>query len=189
MLSINPIITTNISFKSKQVSPVVSDVQNETPKNKQQDNKKLYMTLAGLAVLGAATVIAGKKSISTYEQALAKNGVQIKDGVATVIATGDKYTGSIKRNTQAFGFKKETVQFSDGVITEKVYHNLKGDELEGDFFKDGKRRVRVTRNFGGYDRYERYIFDSNGKIEQRGQCTNRDKNKFELARDIVKRLK
>ncbi len=187
MLSINPIITINSSFKSVQESPVISSAKNDTSKKK--DNKQLYMALAGLAVLGTVAVVAGKKSISTYEQALAKNGVQIKDGIATVKATGEKYTGSIKRNTQAFGYKKETVQFADGVMTEKVYHDLKGAELEGEFFKDGKRRVRVTCDCGKELRYERYIFTSDGKLKIRGQCHNQNKDKFESARDIIKGLK
>lgn len=180
MISINPINPTTYTFKRAQNNPSESLPE---AKNK----KELYLSLAGLAAAGAAVVLAGKKSVSTFEQALKKNGVEIKDGIAVLVSNGERYTGTVKRNTKAFGIKKETVQYSNGVMTEKVYHNIKGSELEGEFYKNGVLRVKVSKDCQD-ERYARHIFDSNGELEARESCINTFKDKFELARKAIKEL-
>lgn len=181
MIKIEPTLPINYSFTARK---------NLSVKDNQKDNtQKLLSAVAGLAVLGAAAVIVGKKTTSTYEEALKKNGVQIKDGVAVLISSGEKYTGSVKHNVQAYGTKKETVSFVDGVMTEKIYHNARGKELEGEFFKSGVLRVKVTKDANdSLKRYLRYEYDSSGKLQFRTDCHNLYEDKFDEARDIIKKL-
>ena len=69
----------------------------------------------------------------TYEEALRKNGVEIKNGIATLIKSGEKFTGKIQRFEKRN--RKESVEFVDGVMTEKLYYTAFGKEIEGYFYK------------------------------------------------------
>ena len=149
---------------------------------KESDNKKILLSLAGLASIGAVLVGIAKYGKISFEDALAKNGVQIKDGLATLIKSGEKYTGKIERYVNA---KKETVQYVDGVITEKIYHNALGRELEGSFYKDGILRISV----GNGRVYSMSELDKNSKVIRHYDCKYDGKNKFENARNLIKNLK
>lgn len=179
MIRINLTNLNNLTFQASKQE------EKTTVVNEKQKNKKLFSSLTGLATLGIVALVCGKKSKMTYEQALEKNGVQIKNGIAILSKTGEKYTGSIKRNVKAYGLKKETVQFEQGIITEKVYHNNNGKELEGEFYKNGIKRISVSNG----DLYSIVQYDANGKLEILGEARNTNQNKFTNARDIIRKLK
>ncbi len=183
MIKINP--TTQINYSFSGLS------KNNTETTQADKTKDIVIALAGLAVAGTAAVLIGKKTKMTYEEALKKNGIEIKDNIAVLIKNGEKYTGSVKRNVQAYGAKKETITFVDGVMTEKVYHNFKGKELEGEFYKDGIKRIAVSEtakvDANNYW-YTRYDFDDKGKLCARSTCNDLCEDKFELARKAIKKL-
>ncbi len=128
MLRIEPTEQKNfISTKANKKQETTTSAQNNDKK------KAIIGTLSGLAVLGLAAIGLKKTATMSYEEALKKSGVQIKDGIATLIESGEKFSGKIqhfeKRN------RKETVEFVDGVMTEKLYHTALGKEIEGYFYK------------------------------------------------------
>ncbi len=140
MLRIEPTISTNFKAKSEAKSDIISD----RAQNKNNGEKSMLAgTLAGLATLGAVAIGLKKTSPVSYEEALKKAGVQIKDNVATLIETGEKFTGKIQRFEKRN--RKETVEFVDGLMTEKVYHNMFDRELNGQFFKDGKKAFTIQK--------------------------------------------
>ena len=63
------------------------------------------IAVAAITAVGIYTLSNGKKS--AFSKALAKQGVELKDGVALVKETGEKYTGAIKRNIRLLGLKKK----------------------------------------------------------------------------------
>ena len=126
MLHIEPIITSKQTFRSKS-----SEIKSN---NKDGNNKAmLSLSLTGLAAIGLAAIGLKKTSIMTYEEALRKNGVEIKNGIATLIKSGEKFTGKIQRFEKRN--RKECVEFVDGVMTEKLYYTAFGKEIEGYFYK------------------------------------------------------
>ena len=126
MLHIEPIVTSKQTFKSKN-----SEIKSN---NKDGNNKAmLSLSLTGLAAIGLAAIGLKKTSIMTYEEALRKNGVEIKNGIATLIKSGEKFTGKIQRFEKRN--RKESVEFVDGVMTEKLYYTAFGKEIEGYFYK------------------------------------------------------
>ncbi len=187
MIRINP--TTQINYSFSALSKNNAEISQDD--KKKDKTKKLVLAVAGLAVTGAAAILIGKKSKMTYEEALKKNGIEIKDNIAVLIKNGEKYTGSVKRNVHAYGTRKETVTFVDGVMTEKVYHSFKGKELEGEFYKDGVKRIAVSRTAKVDSKnvwYTRYDFDDKGKLCARSTCNDLCNDKFESARDAIKKL-
>lgn len=103
----------------------------------------------GMAVLTASiTTLAIAKRPKSFSKAILKQGVCFENGVAIVKKTGKKFTGAVSRNTGFLGCKKETTQFTDGIITEKVYHDLFGRELYGRFYKEGKLYLTVGKSRG-----------------------------------------
>lgn len=128
MFQIKPTSQTN--FIGTQTNNKKEKVFSEQKHNK---NTAVIGSLVGLATLGLAAVGLKKTSKMSYEEALKKAGVQIKDGIATMIESGEKFTGKIehyeKRN------RKETLKFVDGAMTEKLYYTALGKEIEGYFYK------------------------------------------------------
>ena len=100
---------------------------------KDGDKGAVFGTLSGLAVLGLAALGLKKTSKMSFEEALKKNGVEIKDGIATLIKSGEKFTGKIQRFEKRN--RKESVEFVDGVMIEKLYYTALGKEIEGYFYK------------------------------------------------------
>ena len=64
---------------------------------KDSDRGAVLGTLSGLAVLGLSAIGLKKTSKMSFEEALKKNGVEIKDGIATLIKSGEKFTGKMQR--------------------------------------------------------------------------------------------
>ena len=129
------------NFKNKSIK--INDAKDS---DSSKSNNKLTLALTGLAIIGAGMVgVKNFKKIS-YEEALKRNGVQIKDGIATLISSGERYTGKIKR-ISAFN-EKETVEFVNGVTTELLYHDLFGKELRGAFYQEGKEVLRLWQSLG-----------------------------------------
>ncbi len=156
MIKIEPTILTNFKAKSETKSDIISD----RAQNKNNGEKSMLAgTLAGLATLGAVAIGLKKTSPVSYEEALKKAGVQIKDNVATLIETGEKFTGKIQRFEKRN--RKETVEFVDGLMTEKVYHSLLGKELKGEFYKNGERVLQIWRSVG--QKKNSYGFAYSGK--------------------------
>lgn len=141
MLRVEPTNAAIMNFKASE------SINSEPEKPGKKENKAMIAgTLAGLAAIGAAAIGLKKTAKMSYEDALKKAGVQVKDGIATLIESGEKFTGKIQRFEKRN--RKETVEFVDGVMTEKVYHSLTGKELEGEFYKNGKRVLRIWKSVG-----------------------------------------
>ena len=132
-----------LSFNGKVVSPKDSESKQIPNSDNKKGTKALLGPLAGLAVIGMAVGLK-MTSKNTFEDALKKSGVQMKDGIATIIDTGEKFTGKITRYETRN--RKETVDFVDGKMTEKLYHNFFGKELEGYFYKNNEPVLRVAKS-------------------------------------------
>lgn len=177
MLRIEPMSTTHFKTKKESQQSLLSPQKNENKK------EVLIATLAGLATIGATIIGLQKTSPKNYEEALKKAGIQIEDGIAILIKTKEKYTGTVQRfETRS---KKETIKFVDGIITEKINHNLFGKELEGKFYKNGTLRCKVG---SGIEGYSVTIYNKNGELETRGDAINFSNDKFNSAREYIKSL-
>ena len=115
----------------------------------------------------------------SFEEALKKNGVEIKDGIATLIKSGEKFTGKIQRFEKRN--RKESVKFVDGVMTEKLYHNILGKELDGYFYKNGA----CYKVYGSSKLYTTYLYIENQLIT-RGDAQRMDKKSvFDKTREYI----
>ncbi len=149
----------------------------------QSTDTKLGLALAGLAVLGMATIVYKKTKPITFEKALEKAGVQIKDGIATVKETGKYFSGKIQRfETHS---SKETTKFNNGVISEKLYHSITGKERKGEFYKNGKLKLQVT---GIGDAYAYTEYGNSGMVKGDGLIP-KNFTLFEVARDMMTEIK
>lgn len=164
-----------------------------TTDNSPENNKKnssqatLLLSLLGLAAVGGAFILGKKKKIPiiTYEDALKKSGVEVQDGIAKLTQTGKKFTGKIERYKTKN--EKETVEFLDGKITEKVYHDSEGCELSGYFYKDGKLKLSVgpsSGREGKFFSFREYQDDMSTTIGD--ARINNDESVFEWARNFIK---
>jgi len=156
MLRIEPTITQTFKQSSLQ-----SDNKTAVRGKDKAGKNMLALSLAGLAAAGLTAIGLKKTHTMSYEEALKKNGVEIKDGIATLIESGKKYTGKIERFEKRN--RKETVEFVDGVIQERVYHNLFGRELNGMFYKDGILKVRICQHQIKDGQKEFAFVDTGGK--------------------------
>lgn len=136
-MHVNKIRNNFLLFRAK-----ISKDASETQEKQTSTNSKLLLSLAALATIGLSVVGAKKTAKISFEEALKNNGVEIKNGIAILIESGEKFTGKIQRFET--GNRKETVEYTDGLIKEKVYHNLFGRELNGEFYRDGVLKVRVN---------------------------------------------
>lgn len=109
-----------------------------------KNNDKTSVAIVGM-VLVTSTVLAlvGKMTKSTYFKALKKQGVEIKDEIAYLVNSKEKFTGSIKWNSKPYGAEKNIVNFDNGVIQEQLIYGLLGKEKSGEFYKDGKKVLQV----------------------------------------------
>ncbi len=174
----------------------INSIQYIRSHNTQLENKSSYKDNAlkiGITAtaLGITTLALTKGRTKSFEKALEKQGVTIKDGLAVVKDSGEKFSGAIKRNIKPFGLKKETVQFDKGIMTEKVYHDVFGREVAGEFYKDGILRVRIpgihhTKNDVIYPFY---VYDKNNKITITADNFGSKKGSvFEAMREKIKEL-
>ena len=146
---------------------------------KDHDKSAVVATLSGLTVLGLAAIGLKKTSIMTYEEALRKNGVEIKNGIATLIKSGEKFTGKVQRFEKRN--RKESVEFVDGVMTEKLYHNILGKELDGYFYKKGAcYKVNGSRKL-----FTTYLYIDNRLIERADAQKFDNSSVFEKTREYV----
>lgn len=178
MLCIEPI--RNINFE-----PAMKGAGLEEPVRNSKGNKEMVIgSLAALAAIGVAAVGLVKTKPLSFEEALKKAGVEIKDKIARNVSNGEKFTGKIEhfetRN------RKETVEYFDGVMTEKVYHNAFGKELDGFFYKNGKLKYKVGISGSGKNRHvSTYEYGEDGSFS-RGQGKAESSNVFEEYRKLVK---
>ena len=76
---------------------------------------------------------------------LKKYGVEIKDGLAIISQTNERFSGSITRHAGFLGLQKEIINFSDGDLTKKLYYILNQEKL-GYFYKEGKTYLEIEKN-------------------------------------------
>lgn len=163
--------------------------QDKVSKIEKQENQKsmLITSLAALAAAGVAAVGLKKTTPISYEKALEKAGVEIKNGIATVIKTGEKYTGKIQRYESRT--KKETVNFVDGILTEKLYHNLLGKELEGIFYKEGEPVLKIWKSVGQEKNSRGFSYVLKGNAPTKPRSFVNTKDGFAWAREYLEKIK
>ncbi len=174
-------IKPNINTKAIKEAPIQksNDINND---------KILIGSLSALAVLGLATVGLFKAKKTSFEDALKKSGVMLKDNIATITDTGERYTGKIERYAK-FN-RKETTQYINGVISEKVYHNILGKEIEGYFYKNGMLRYKVSLVNRGNRRYIMSTeFKDNKKVSNSTGIEKETNTTFEAYRTAIKNIK
>ena len=134
MLKIDPAI--HVTFSSQRK---IENVQsNSTSTQNEHQESKLCLTLGGLALLAAAAIGVKKGQVVPFEKALEKSGVEIKNKVAYIKGTNQKFTGSVSRISKSLGREKEITSYVDGVIQDEIVYNRRGQELKGEFYKNGK---------------------------------------------------
>ena len=179
MLKINP-IKSYVSFKAQDVDNNSKDLKTAQT----IDNKKVLLSLSGLATAGLALVGLSKTSKSTFEEALKKNGVEIKDGIAKLVKNNERFTGKIERFETRN--RKETVNFVDGIMTEKLYHNLLGKELEGRFYKNGEEVLKIHASVGQVKNTHGFLYSGKGIQTYKSGPFVETKEGFAWAREYIK---
>ena len=178
MLRIEPTTTNIKNFKSYNKRKVRAQSPNG-------DKTMLAPTLIGLTTIAASIAFLTKTSKKSYNEALKKAGVQIKDNIAILDKSGEKFTGKIQRYENRN--RKETINFVDGIITEKLYHDIFGKEIEGEFYKDGKKVLKIWKSTGQAKGTRGYKYHEEGtKIIEDGNFIE-TKNGFEWARQFIKK--
>lgn len=180
MIRVEPTIN-NIKFSS------LKEKQDNVVESKKQENNKnmLVASLIGLAAVGATAVGIKKSSPISYERALEKAGIEIKNGIAVLSKTGEKYTGKIQRFESRT--KKETIQFVDGVITEKLQHNLLGKELEGVFYQEGKPIFKIWKSVGQEKNSRGFAYTYEGAEPTKPNLFVKTKEGFDWARKFIEK--
>ena len=92
MLRIEP--TKKVSFAGIKNDNKLDELH---PIQKDFGKKPIIAALSGMAVLGLAAIGLKKTSKMSFEEALKKSGVEIKDGVATLAKSGERFSGKIER--------------------------------------------------------------------------------------------
>lgn len=182
MLRIEPTFI-SLNFKSdneEKSKPIKSG-------KKESEKSMITGTLIGLAAVGAAVLGVKKTSPISYEEALKKAGVEVKNNIATLIESGEKFTGKIQRFEKRN--RKETVEFVDGVITEKLYHNLMGKELGGEFYKNGKQVLRIWASAGQKKNSYGFVYSGEGIPTYEFGPFVETKEGFAWAREYIKNMK
>lgn len=181
MLRIESTVNCNI-FKSKSTTSSCKSLQD----NHRGGNNILLITLSALA-LGSIAVFGLKSNskIISYEKALEKSGVKIQDGIATLTKSGEKFTGKIQRyKTKEL---KETVNFENGQLIEKLYHNTNNSEMDGYFYKNGQLVLSVSPSTDGERKLFCFRKYSDGNMVMRGDASiEKDFSVFEWARNTLK---
>ncbi len=167
--------------------------QTAKSKNNNLSNQQkigLGFVKASLAGVGVYAGIKGKK-VSLFK-ALEKQGVELRDGIAVLKESGEKFTGSVKRNVKNFGLRQETICYDNGVMTERVCHNIWGKEVCGDFYKDGVLRISIPGilSRGKRKAFPIYTYDKTGKLESLGDNFGTEMDSvFAEMRQHIKNLK
>ncbi len=187
-----------IKYVNKSVSRVAfKKVQNTAPQENQKRAEKSeirkkirkYMPLI-IGAAGALAIVAGVLSKSTFEENIAKKGLEFRDNVLVNKETGEKFTGKIKSNVGAIGFnRRETKVFTNGIIDEVTYRSTLGRELEGTFYKDGKEFMSghmCSSIFSKDNRYGTYYYLEDGEIFKHGDGYNLKEPFFEYMRNCTK---
>ena len=112
------------------IRPTETCFKQNTRLQKRKRQETSAMCLGITLAVGSAVLLGRKLSVKSFEKALEKNGVEIKDGIAVLKETGEKYTGEIKRRIGKFGLKTETTKYENGIITEKICYNFFGQEIK-----------------------------------------------------------
>ena len=183
MLTINS--TKTLTIKGARPTNTIPN-NKDTRKNKSLSGTELTLSLIGLAVLGTASVILGKGKLSvmTYEEALKKNGLAMKEGFIINIKSGEKYSGKLNRNIDIN--KKESLLFKNGQLKEKLYYNALGKELNGEFYKDGELIISVGEHQGIISKSFPFRRYSDGKIIEKGDVFHQNiSSVFQWARDSL----
>ena len=182
MLIINPTIAVNFQSQIK-VKPAVQ-VSNKTQNSNQA--VKLGNKLACLSTVAAGTKWLKKNSFTNFNKTLEKNGLELRKNIAYIKGTDKKFTGSIKRNSKSFGREKEITSYVDGVISEKLWYDFKGRELEGNFYKNGKlfRSVHSATCYRGCDFVGYQEYDNNWNVIKNGKLRH-DASMFEQMRKDI----
>lgn len=187
MLLISPYQLTNNNYQTN------FKAANTKIENRKFSNNDLVKTtaivscsLAALGVAGfAALFMKNKNAVMTFEQALKKQGIKIINDTAVLSESGKTFSGEVKRNIN--WNRKETVKFKDGVVAEKIYHNAFGKELDGEFYKNGKIALKVTKHSGlflksfGFNTYKDGCFCEKGDV-----FNGKIASVFEWAREYSK---
>lgn len=150
-----------------------------------EDKSMLVATLSALAAAGAAFVGLKKTSPISYEEALKKAGVEIKDNVARLVKTGEKFTGKIQRFENRN--RRETVAFVDGIMTEKLYHTCIGSEIEGEFYRDNKRVLKIWKSVGQVKGHKGFAYSGEGISSCENGPFVETKDGFAWARKFLKK--
>ncbi len=179
MLRIEP--TANVNFKTTEPKSATSPT--EIKKNK-ENKLMLTGTLVGLATIGVAAIGLKITAPKNYEEVLKKAGIKIKDGIAILAETGEKYTGKVQRFETRN--RKETVKYVNGIMTEKLYHNLTGKELQGDFYKEGKRVLQIWRSAGQVKNSSGFTYRCEGVPINKPETFVKTKDGFAWARNFLK---
>lgn len=149
MININ---NNQINFKSNST--------NYLKKKGDNMNNSTPVVLATTGAIVLSTALFGIKGAKkNLVNVLKKNGIELKDGIATVIASGEKYSGTIKRSVQHFGLRKEAVTYKNGIIKEKILYNLFGQEIEASFYNNGILAERVTFLSSLMSKHKAFSFD------------------------------
>ena len=182
MLIINPTIAMNFQSQIK-VKPS-AQVSNKTQNSNQ--TVKLGLTLAGLATVAAGTIWLKKNAFASFNKTLEKNGLELRKNIAYIKGTDKKFTGSIKRNSKSFGREKEITSYVDGVISEKLWYDFRGREMEGNFYKNGKlfRSVHSANCYRGCDFVGYQEYDNNWNLIKKGKLRH-DASLFEQMRKDI----
>lgn len=177
-MKIQPIARNIVFAQNNQNS---KDIQTDNVQNNPSEKHLIALSLGGLATLGAVAA-ALKTRKTSLEEALRKNGIQLKNNIATLIENGEKYTGKIERYESRN--RKETIKFVDGKMEECLYHNILGKELDGYFYKDGVKKLHVSSSKGSIIGYAEY--HQNGGLK-RGEIIC-ESSAFNWAREHIKKL-
>lgn len=154
---------------------------------KTNNNKNvLLLSLAGLAIAGCVFALSRKKSKTmSFDEALQKSGVTLKDGIAKVTKTEKNFTGTIQRYETKH--RQETIKFIDGKVNEKIYRDSNGYELEGYFYKDGELKLHIGNIRYGNEKNFRIYKYKNGLLYIRADGSAKsNESVFELARKNMK---
>ena len=187
-----------------QIRPTVTQInfRGSTPRNTKpatippkQESKGLssmekvgigLFSVIALGVIATLGRVAVKKPPRiSFEKILNKNGLELKNNFLVKKGTGEKFTGELKRSTRESNI--ETQKFANGVITEKIYTDWRGNEIKGYFYKNGELKLDVSCVTGKGRRPFCFHDYENGEIITLGDgLIEKDESVFEWAREKVK---
>ena len=173
-------------------SPITYKSNSSNNNNPAKNIKKAGVSIIGLAGVASAcatAVVAGKGKAAkmSYEEALKKANVELKNGIAYIRTTGEKYTGEIKRNITIN--KKETIRFQDGIMVERLHYNMFGREMDGEFFENGNLQLKVGNHTGLiWKSFPYYVYKDGNRISCGDVLSTKISSVFEWARKSAKNV-